>query len=79
MERNDCTGMQLSLQKSCCRTSLIGPSLMFNLIQLGEDDHDTINGVPVVMDEATKEWTKDMTIELKSGRLSLQREGHCCG
>lgn len=74
LKSNNCTGIRLSLQTSCC-----GTSLNFELIQPDKGGSDIINGVPVVMDAATKEWTEDVTIDLANGRLTLRREGGCCG
>lgn len=74
LKSSNCTGIRLSLQTSCC-----GTSLRFEPIQDGESNCDTINGISVAMDAATKEWTENVTIDLANGKLMLQREGGCCG
>ena len=75
LKNNDCSGIRLSLQRSCC-----GTSLSFDLIQVENEEPVVINEVSVVMDAETEQWTKDVTIELANGALSLRQEGGCgCG
>lgn len=73
LNANQCTGIRLSLQKSCC-----GTSLGFDLIDAAKEKHAVINGIPVAMDAETAQWTKNVTLELKNGNLSLRQEGGCC-
>lgn len=72
---NDC--LKASIQQSCCGTSLV-----FSLAKATDEDQTTqINGISVLMDEAAKERSETVTLDVEGGELSLKDEapsGGCC-
>lgn len=74
-EKGD-NAIRLHTSRSCC-----GTSLRFELVTLTDQDQpETINGLSVLMDEETREWTGTVTIGAAGGRLTLHDSAaSCCG
>ena len=65
-----------STSRSCC-----GTSLHFEPVTLTDQDQpEDINGISVLMDEATRAWTGTVTIDEEYGGLTLHDSAaSCCG
>lgn len=69
-----CNGIQLYTEKSCC-----GKSLQIALVVIAENEKtDSVNGISVLMDDETREWTENITIDVEGGQLRLVRASCCC-
>ena len=73
---NDGDCLKVTLQKSCCGTSLV-----INLAKLEEGNEPiSINGISVLMDEDVKERAEAVTIAVENGDLIINDEASsgCC-
>jgi len=69
---SDC--LKAMVQQSCC-----GSALAFSLGKLEEgDEPTTINGIPILMDDAAKEKAETITIAVQNGELVIQDEASQC-
>lgn len=72
---NDCDCLQATLQQSCCGTSL---NFTLKKLRAGED-HISINGISVIMDNKTLERAETATLAAKDGEIIIQDgEQSCC-
>lgn len=70
----ECNGIQLYTEKSCC-----GGTLQIALVVISEDEKaDVVNGVSVLMDDETRQWTGNITIDEEGGQLKLIDASSCC-
>lgn len=75
LKNNECTAIRLSLQNSCC-----GTSLSIDLIEAKDETPVVINSVPVVMDAETAQWCEDITLDMDGDQMTILRQGGCsCG
>lgn len=69
-----CNGIQLYTEKSCC-----GRTLQIALVVISENEKaDVVNGVSVLMDDETRQWTGSITIDEEGGQLKLIDVSSCC-
>lgn len=70
----ECNGIQLYTEKSCC-----GKTLQIALVVISENEKpDSVNGISVLMDDETREWTGNITIDAEGGQLKLIDASSCC-
>ena len=73
LKSNDVDTLKVTLQKSCCSSSLA-----FNMIRKEEKDETiTINNVQVLINEETINRAKTITITVKDGELLLKDSASC--
>lgn len=76
LEAEQSDGIRLSTTRSSCCG---GKSLNIELVKIEADEKaDMINEIAVLMDEDTREWTGDVIIDGKEGKLTLINAGSCC-
>lgn len=69
-----CDSLRLHTTRSCC-----GKSLNFELVKIGADEKaDMINGLSVLMDDDTRQWTGTVTIDAEGEKLTLNDSASCC-
>ena len=71
---NDCDCLKVTLQQSCCSTSL---NLALAKLEVGEEPI-LINGISVMMDDRTKAKTETVTLSTENGGLVIQDETQSC-
>lgn len=55
-------------------------SLSFDLLEKKNDvTYEEINGIFIIMDEETRDWTKELIIDAKEGNLVLHNPNGGCG
>jgi len=68
LEANKCDCLKATLKKSGC-----GSSVSFSLANLSSDvQAETINDIPVIMDEETKKRIEQLTLYVENGELLFQ-------
>lgn len=76
LDSNNSDCLKVTLQKSCCGTSLV-----FNLAKLEEgDEHVSINDIPVLMEDDAKKRAEAVTITVENEKLKILDEeaSGCC-
>ena len=74
LDSNDCDCLNVTLDKSCC-----GTSVNFSMVKLTTDDKPiSINGVSVLMDKQGEKRTETVTLEEKGGKLIIQDTAASC-
>lgn len=76
LAENNCDCLLVGLQPSCC-----GTSLDLSLTSKEPIDHPiTINGISVIMDEAGKARSKNITLSVENGELVIlgDTSSGCC-
>lgn len=76
LAENNCDCLLVGLQQSCC-----GTALDLSLTSKESTDQPiTINGISVIMDEASKAGTKDITLSAENGELVIigDTPSGCC-
>lgn len=74
LTEQQCNALRLHTQNSCC-----GRSLQFELVTLeAEDKAETVNGLSVLMDDETRQWTGTVTIDADGENLKLSESTSCC-
>ena len=71
---NNCDCLQVTLQQSCCGTSL---NFVLTKLQAGENPV-SINGVSVMMDSQTQERAEKITLVDEDGELVIQDDAPSC-
>lgn len=73
---NDCDCLQITLQQSCC-----GTSLNFELAKLNAYDKPvSINDISVLMDNEVKIRTENITLAVEGSELIIEGDTpSCCG
>ncbi len=68
LEENNFDSVRIFTQNSCC-----GRSLAFDLVNSADEDQaaEMIGGLSVFLDEETKSWTGNITIDGDGERLNL--------
>lgn len=71
---NDCDCLQVTLQQSCC-----GTSVGFSMTKLTEDEEPvSVNGISVMMDNKSRERTETVTLAVENGKLIIQDSASSC-
>lgn len=71
---NNCDCLQVTLQKSCC-----GTSLNFAIGNLNANDKPfSINGISVIMDSQVQSRTDKVTLAAKNGELIVEGDAPSC-
>ncbi|MPM23481.1 hypothetical protein SDC9_69955 [bioreactor metagenome] len=71
---NNCDCLQVTLQQSCC-----GTSLNFDLAKLNTDDESVlVNGVSVLMDNETQKRAETVTLAAENGELVIEDDAPSC-
>ncbi len=74
LKAEQCDGLRLHTTRSCC-----GKSLNFELVKTGANEKpDMINGIPVLMDDDTRQWTGTVIIDAEEEKLTLNDSASCC-
>ncbi|WP_317854784.1 hypothetical protein [Chakrabartyella piscis] len=74
LEANGAAALTMFTQSSCC-----GNSLGFEMVGVIEEEQpEMIDGVPVFMDDETKAWTGEVTIDADGGKLTLINPNSGC-
>lgn len=74
IEAEQCDGVRLYTTRSCC-----GQSLNFELIKMeANEKSEVINGLYVLMDDDTRQWTGTVTIDADGEKLILINSASCC-
>lgn len=74
MTSQKCDTLKMSLERSCC-----GTSIRLDLVNASDGDHTmNLDGIQVMMDDATKDWTDEKLFDTQNGRLVIQNLGGCC-
>lgn len=74
MISNECDCFKGMLEQSCCGKSLY---FVFAKLEAGESPV-SINSVPVLMDEETRERAETVTIATEDGKLIIQDDAPSC-
>ena len=71
---NDCDCLQVTLNQSCC-----GTSVSFSMVKLTADEKSvSINGISVMMDNKSRERTETVTLAVENGKLIIQDSASSC-
>lgn len=73
---NDCDCLKVTLEKSCC-----GSSVNLSMVKLtGDEKSVSINGVSVMMNKESQERTETVTLAAEGGKLIIQdaAASSCC-
>lgn len=71
---NECDCLQVTLQQSCCGTSL---NFALSKSQAG-DKPVSINGISVMMDKEAQTRAEKITLAAENGELTLQGDAPSC-
>jgi hypothetical protein len=71
---NDCDCLEVTLQQSCCGTSL---DFALAKLEVGEKPI-LVNGISVMMDDQTQAKTETVTLLTEDGELVIQDETQSC-
>lgn len=72
LSANKCDALKVTLQRSCC-----GSSLMFELANKKPSDTvEMINGISVIMDSEAKKNAEKAVVDIKNGELIVSSS--CC-
>lgn len=72
LSANKCDALKVTLQRSCC-----GSSLMFELAKIKPNDTvENIDGISVIMDSTAKVSAETAIVDIKNGELVVSSS--CC-
>ena len=71
---NDCDCLQITLQQSCCGSSL---NLGLAKLEVGEEPV-SINGIAVMMDKEAEARTENVTLAAEDGEFVIEDDSPSC-